>query len=100
MTKKYDDDALKREFGTIIRNRRLKKQITQERLSELTGITVVYLRDLENGNYTATWIIWLKLCTVLELDIPVFQKKYIVPRITRIDKTEKDEKTDKTERLN
>lgn len=97
MTKKYDDDALKREFGTIIRSRRLKKQITQERLSELTGITVVYLRDLENGNYTATWIIWLKLCTVLELDIAVFQKKYIVPRITGINK---DEKTDKTECLN
>ena len=83
MAKKFDDETLKREFGTIIRNRRQKKQITQERLSELTGITVVYLRDLENGNYTATWIIWLRLCTVLELDIPWFQKKYIVPQITK-----------------
>ncbi|MEZ3439563.1 MAG: helix-turn-helix transcriptional regulator [Oscillospiraceae bacterium] len=94
MAKKYNDNALKREFGTIIRNRRLKKQITQEQLSELTGITVVYLRDLENGNYTATWIIWLKLCTLLELDIPGFQKKYIVPQIA------KNEKNEKTEQIN
>ncbi|MCX4354916.1 MAG: helix-turn-helix transcriptional regulator [Oscillospiraceae bacterium] len=94
MAKKYNDNALKREFGTIIRNRRLKKQITQEQLSELTGITVVYLRDLENGNYTATWIIWLKLCTLLELDIPGFQKKYIVPQIA------KNEKAEKTEQIN
>lgn len=94
MAKKYNDNALKREFGTIIRNRRLKKQITQEQLSELTGITVVFLRDLENGNYTATWIIWLKLCTLLELDIPGFQKKYIVPQIA------KNEKAEKTEQIN
>lgn len=94
MAKKYNDNALKREFGTIIRNRRLKKQITQEQLSELTGITVVYLRDLENGNYTATWILWLKLCTLLELDIPGFQKKYIVPQIA------KNEKAEKTEQIN
>ncbi len=94
MAKKYNDNALKREFGTIIRNRLLKKQITQEQLSELTGITVVYLRDLENGNYTATWIIWLKLCTLLELDIPGFQKKYIVPQIA------KNEKAEKTEQIN
>ncbi len=94
MAKKYNDNALKREFGTIIRNRRLKKQITQEQLSELTGITVVYLRDLENGNYTATWIIWLKLCTLLELDISGFQKKYIVPQIA------KNEKAEKTEQIN
>lgn len=88
MAKKFDDEALKREFGTIIRDRRIKKQLTQERLSELTGITEVYLRDLEYGNYTVTWIIWLRLCTVLELDIPKFQKKYIVPQITKNDKTE------------
>lgn len=79
-----DDSALQKKFGTIIRNGRIKKQITQERLSELTGITVVYLRDIENGHYTATWIIWLKLCTLLDLDIPGFQKKYIVPEINDI----------------
>ncbi|MBD5129726.1 MAG: helix-turn-helix transcriptional regulator [Ruminococcaceae bacterium] len=88
MAKKFDDEALKREFGTIIRTKRQKKQITQERLSELTGITVVYLRNLENGHYTATWIIWLRLCTVLELDVQGIQKKYIVPQIDK-----EDEKT-------
>lgn len=79
-----DDSALKKKFGVIIRNGRIKKRLTQERLSELAGITVVYLRDLENGHYTATWIIWLRLCTLLDLDISGFQEKYIVPEINAI----------------
>ncbi len=79
-----DDNALKRKFGVIIRNGRIKKRLTQERLSELAGITVVYLRDLENGQYTATWIIWLRLCTLLDLDISDFQEKYIAPELSAI----------------
>ncbi|MCM1166368.1 MAG: helix-turn-helix transcriptional regulator [Lachnospiraceae bacterium] len=84
---RFDDTALKKEFGAIIRERRTKKQLTQEKLSEMTGITVVYLRDLENGVYAATWVIWLRLCTVLELDIPKFQKKYICPQLAKREKT-------------
>lgn len=72
-----NEKALKRKFGTFIRDRRLKKNLTQERLSELAGITQVYLRDIEYGNSTATWIIWLRICTVLEFDIPKFQKEFI-----------------------
>ncbi|MDE7362988.1 MAG: helix-turn-helix transcriptional regulator [Oscillospiraceae bacterium] len=91
MAKTTDDSALKKEFGTIIRTARQRKKMTQEKLSELTGITEVYLRDLEYGNYTATWIIWLRLCTVLDVDIIKFQKKYIIPQITRHER-----KTDRT----
>lgn len=86
MAKTIEDEALIKEFGTLIRTARLKKKMTQERLSELTGITEVYLRDLEYGNYTATWIIWLRLCTVLEIDIAKFQKKYIVPQLARYER--------------
>lgn len=86
MAKTIEDAELKKEFGALIRAARIKKKLTQEKLSELTGITEVYLRDLEYGNYTATWIIWLRLCTVLELDIAKFQRKYITPQITRSEK--------------
>lgn len=86
MAKTTENTALQKEFGSLIRAAREKKKLTQERLSELTGITEVYLRDLENGSYTATWIIWLRLCTVLDLDITRLQKKYIVPQIARCER--------------
>lgn len=83
MAKKNDDTVLKKEFGSLIKNARLRKKMTQEKLSEIAGITDVYLRDLEYGNYTATWIIWLKLCTELDIDIVKFQKKYINPLLAQ-----------------
>ena len=80
MTYTVNEKALKRQFGKIIRAGRKKKKLTQERLSELTGITQAYLRDIEHGNSTVTWIIWLRLCTVLDLDIPKFQEEYFSPQ--------------------
>lgn len=64
-----------KEFGTILREKRMQKNLTQEKLSELAGITDVYLRDLERGSYSATWLIWLRLCTILEIDISKIQQK-------------------------
>lgn len=66
------------EFGTMLREKRMQKNLTQEKLSELAGITDVYLRDLERGSYSATWLIWLKLCTILEIDISKLQQKLTV----------------------
>lgn len=79
MEKKVHNAALLSEFGAIIHKSRTEKGITQEGLSELAGITDVYLRNLECGSCTATWVIWLRLCTILNIDIPEFQKKYILP---------------------
>ena len=66
------------EFGTMLREKRMQKNLTQEKLSELAGITDVYLRDLERGSYSATWLIWLRLCTILEIDISKLQQKLTV----------------------
>ena len=52
-------------------------------------ITDVYLRDLERGSYTATWIICLKICTVLDIDLLEIQRKYIVPEIEETQKNMK-----------
>lgn len=69
-------------FGELIKLKRKQKQFTQEELSELVGITDVYLRDLERGSYTATWIICLRLCDALDIDIRDIQKKYIHPDVS------------------
>ena len=80
--------ALLSEFGAIIQKSRVERGFTQEGLSELAGITDVYLRNLECGTSTATWVIWLKLCTILNIDIPELQKKYILPEYPKSDAIE------------
>lgn len=68
-------------FGEMLHVSRLEKNITQKNLSEMAGISDVYLRDVENGQHTVTWIIWLELCTALDIDIPQLQRTYIIPRL-------------------
>lgn len=84
MRKKFDERAIKSELGETIKNKRKQKRLTQEELSEIVGITEVYLRDLERGSYTATWIICLKICAALDIDLKEIQRKYIIPEITEL----------------
>lgn len=83
MSKEFNEQKMKAELGQIIKSRRKQKKLTQEELSEIVGITDVYLRDLERGVYTATWIIWLRICTALDIDLKYIQEKYIVPELTK-----------------
>ena len=73
--------TIKQEFAAIAHEKRLKNKITQEKLSEMIGITDVYLRCIESGKNAPNWIIWLKLCTALGVDISEIQKKYIEPSL-------------------
>lgn len=84
MNKMNEDTSLQKEFGKLIRQKRKEQELTQDKLSEIVGITDVYLRDLESGKYTATWIIWLRLCNVLNIDIDDFSDKFIVPDINEM----------------
>lgn len=72
---------MKQEFAAIAHEKRLKNEITQEKLSEMIGITEVYLRCIETGKNVPNWIIWLKLCTALGVDISEIQRKYIEPNL-------------------
>ena len=74
-------DILKADFGQLVMELRKKYNLTQEMLSEISGISEVYLRKIERGNCTVTWVIWLTLCTALNVDIKEIQKKYILPKI-------------------
>ncbi len=56
-------------FGEMIRKARSERKITQEKLSEMTDISVTYCRYIEKGKYTCSWIIWLKLCKELGIDL-------------------------------
>lgn len=84
MNKVNEETELKKEFGQLMRQKRKEQTITQDKLSEIVGISDVYLRNLEIGKYTATWIIWLRICSVLEIDICNFSGKYITPEINKL----------------
>ena len=74
-------DLLKMKFGRLLSRLRREHNLTQEKLSELTGISDVYLRKIKRGRCAATWVIWLTLCTALNVDISSIQKEYFVPAI-------------------
>ena len=76
-----ESEFLKAEFGKKMRVLRQQCNITQEHLAELIGISDIYLRKIESGECAASWVIWLTLCTVLNIDIKTFQRKYLVPLI-------------------
>ena len=96
MSKNTGERKIQAEFGEMIKTKRKQKKLTQEELSELAGITDVYLRDLERGNYTATWVICLRICTALDIDLRDIQKKYIVPEISEIQEMMKNRSYNKT----
>lgn len=69
-------------IGALIRDRRKELNMTQEKLSYLTGITSVYCRDIEHGRSCPNWIIMGKICKVLRINLAELADIYIKPRIS------------------
>lgn len=63
-----ENQKLKKEFGQLVKQRRTKLNITQLQLADRANISCTYLREIERGIHTPTWINWLKICTELEID--------------------------------
>ncbi len=57
-----ENDNYKAIYGNSIRNLRLKNNLTQEELSQITGFDTKYISQLENGRYMGTIMTMLKLC--------------------------------------
>lgn len=71
-------------FGAVVKNKRKQLGITQEKLAELVGISIVYCRDLEKGKSRSSWVIWVKICVVLKIDINSIIEDYIKPEVNEI----------------
>lgn len=65
-------------FGEMMRKSRTARRMPQERLAEIVGISVTYCREIEHGKYTPTWIIWLKICKLLDIDIDDLYERYVM----------------------
>lgn len=55
-----------RDIGQRIRMQRMKKNLTQERLSELVGIGASHMSHLESGKTVPSMDVFITLCNVLE----------------------------------
>lgn len=69
-------------FGEMMRSARKNCGITQENFAKSIGISSLYCRELEHGRYTPTWIVWLRICTALNLDIIKLRNVCVVPSLT------------------
>lgn len=77
----------KKMFGEIMHTARKKRGIKLSELAELVGVSEVYCGNIENGVYTPTWIIWLKICAVLNIDICELREGCIRSEINETAKT-------------
>jgi transcriptional regulator with XRE-family HTH domain len=59
----------RKKFGKRLRYLRRDRDITQERLSELTEISVKYISRLETGHSSPSLETILKLAEALEVDV-------------------------------
>ena len=69
------------EFGMMMKNKREQLNLSREKMSELVGISTVYCRNIEIGKNCPTWKIWLKICSVLDLNIDYIINIYIRPNL-------------------
>ena len=56
-------------IGRRIQTRRLEQGITQEKLAERAGISVVYLSKIENGRVYPTLETLSNICTELDIEL-------------------------------
>lgn len=59
----------KKRFGEIMREARESQGVTVEELADQIGISSIYCREVEYGRFSTTWVIWLKICMVLGIDL-------------------------------
>lgn len=61
----------KKEIGCLIKEQRREKEITQNDLSKLTGLSRTYIADVEGGRYNPSLVTLLKISNVLNFDLGI-----------------------------
>lgn len=67
-----DEELLVMDYGNVIKKARMKKKLTQEQLSNLTGVSVAYIRSIESEKMKPTDRVAKKL--EQELGIELFEQ--------------------------
>ena len=56
-------------------------KITQEKMAELIGKSIVQYRNIEKDKTRSNWVTIAKICLVLDLDVSLVVDTYIRPEI-------------------
>lgn len=59
----------KKIIGLNIKEKRKKKELTQEKLADMTGLSRNYISDIENGRYTPSVESISKIAHCLDLNL-------------------------------
>ncbi|MBD8482795.1 helix-turn-helix domain-containing protein [Pseudomonas coleopterorum] len=79
-TQRMSDDAIATLLGRALRDRRLRKNITQNELAELTGVSTPTLQKLEKGKGTiANLISTLRGVGAIDLLVPLITPPPVSP---------------------
>jgi transcriptional regulator with XRE-family HTH domain len=64
-------------FGNFIKEGRMKRDMLQSEVAAMLGITQAYYSRIESGGRNVDFVLALKICRVLRIDINEFIKKYM-----------------------
>jgi len=68
----HHDNAIQAAFGTALRTRRLKTNLSQERLAQLAGLNRTYVGDVERGERNIALVNIVKLSEALGVRLSDF----------------------------
>jgi transcriptional regulator with XRE-family HTH domain len=65
-----------KQFGHIMRNHRIQKQISQEQLAEFTGLHRTYISEVERGKRNVSLVNIHKICRALNVTLVDFFREW------------------------
>ncbi|HAS6309987.1 TPA: helix-turn-helix domain-containing protein [Vibrio vulnificus] len=66
-----DENKLLKNFGERVKNLRVERAMSQERLAELSGLHRTYVGSLERGQRNVSYLNILKIAAALEISTSV-----------------------------
>ena len=77
MKKSMKTDVVETDFGVFIRDGREARGMTQREVAPLLGVSQGYYGQIELGIRHVDFVMAMRICQILELDINDFIKKYM-----------------------
>ena len=77
MKKTISTESVESDFGAFIRDGREAKGMSQREVAPLLDISQGYYGQIELGIRHVDFVMALRICQVLDLDINTFVKKYV-----------------------
>lgn len=75
----------KKKLGIIIKTKRKEKKLTQDTISEETGLSRNYISDIENGRYMPSAASLSKIAVCIDLDLNVLKMTEIQELESEVD---------------